>query len=234
MPRPGQEAQRLRPHPRRADRPGDPQLLGLDQPELRRRRPARRRCRCRRPGPGRPTSSSACAITAGRPLASTTTSAPRPPVSSPRNVARPRSGSTVSAAPSFAAAARRSADGSTTTVRAPMALDGRGDRQPDRAGAEHRHRVARVDAAGPHERVVGDAERLDQRAHRPGQPVRQPVQPGRLGDEELGRGAADREAEVVGADHALADHPVAGREPGHLRPDRRPPRPDHSCPGISG
>ena len=83
--------------------------------------------------------------------------------------------------------------------------------QADRAAADHGDLVARVDPAGGDGRVVGDRERLDERALDERQLVRDAVQPGRLGDEVLGVGAADRESEVVVAvvDDALSDDAIA-------------------------
>ncbi len=92
----------------------------------------------------------------------------------------------------------------------------RDDAKTDRTGPEDNHGVARVQVVSPDGRVVTAAERLDESTLCPAQVVWEPVQPGLFRDEELGRGAADAEAEMLGADHALADHAVAGRELGHL------------------
>ena len=90
---------------------------------------------------------------------------------------------------------------------------GRGhDAEPDRPGSEHEHGVAGVEVVGAHRRVVAAAERLDEGALGPGEVVGEAVEPGLLGDEELGGGTADAEAEVVVPDDALADDAVAHAE----------------------
>ena len=82
--------------------------------------------------------------------------------------------------------------------------------EADRAGPEDHRGVGAVDVAGPAGRVVGAAERLDQRGLGEAELVGDAVQPLRPDHEVLGRGPADREPEMVGADDALPHHPVAG------------------------
>src|SRR5207248_919853 len=86
--------------------------------------------------------------------------------------------------------------------------------QPDRTAADHGDRVARVDSPGGDGRVVRDRERFDERALAERELLGDLVQPRGLRDEVFGVGAADREAEVVGAvvDDTLADDAVARAE----------------------
>ena len=108
----------------------------------------------------------------------------------------------------------------------PWRPDAAHDGETDRARRRAPRRVAGVDAAGPHQRVVRDAERLDERAHWSSESSSgSRCSHAGLGDEELGGGAADREAEVVVADHALPHDAVARREPRDLLADRARPRP---------
>ncbi len=88
--------------------------------------------------------------------------------------------------------------------------------EADRATADDRDLVARVDPARGNRRAVGDGEGLHECPLRERELVGDDVQPGGLGHEVLRVCPADREAEVVAAvvDDALPDHAIT-------RPHRR-------------
>ncbi len=161
-------------------------------------------------------------MAAGTPAASITTSNPRPPVASDTCSANGAAAGSITLA---------CADLERESAAMGLGLDQchraahRGCRecaeQADRPAADDRHLVAGVDPVRRNGRAVCDRKRLDEGALRERELVGNAMQPGRLGDEVLRVGTADRESEVVVAvvHDALADDTVAGPQRGDVAAD---------------
>ena len=102
---------------------------------------------------------------------------------------------------------------------------GRGDKQgqeSDRPSAQDSDGIARIDAAETGHRAVRNAQRFHERRLRVRQRLRDLVEPLGLDLEQLRRGAADVEPEVVpttGSHDTFADDAIAGKEAGDRRSD---------------